>query len=340
MLESLKEKAAAENRYVVDRINEQGTPEPVINQIKPSKIAILLASFRGEKFISTQLDSLNSQSLTDWKVWISDDGSDDGTREILLKYASDWGDNRISITDGPKQGYVSNFLSLLCNPRISAEYFAFCDQDDVWQPEKLSHALKWLESVPETIPALYCSRTRLIDEAGNDIGFSPRYRRPPGFANALVQNIASGNTMVMNQAARSLLQKAGEDLKVVYHDWWAYILVSGAGGRVFYDKNPAVLYRQHSENMIGSTVNIVSRVFRVRLLLKGRFRDWGDLNTEALDSVRDILTPENRLVFESYKSARKQSFFNRIQGVYRSGVYRQTVLGNIGFLVATVLGKI
>src|SRR5262249_28608171 len=157
-------------------------------------------------------------------------------------------------------------------------YYAFCDQDDVWESDKLERALCILNRMSQDRPVLYCGRTRVIDDAGRIIGTSPAFLRPPSFANALVQNIGGGNTMVMNHAARELLLAAGPEIDTVAHDWWIYQIVSGAGGAVNYDLEPRVRYRQHRSNLIGANNTFRARCERIRLLFNGRFKQWTDRN--------------------------------------------------------------
>ena len=82
---------------------------------------------------------------------------------------------------------------MVSRPEIQARAYAYADQDDVWDPDKLERARRWLDTVDPAVAALYCSRTRLIDAAGRDAGLSPLFSRPPSFANALAQNIAGGS---------------------------------------------------------------------------------------------------------------------------------------------------
>ena len=145
--------------------------------------------------------------------------------------------------------------------------------------------------------------------------------------------------MMINQAARSLLAKAGM-LPVVSHDWWAYMLISGAGGRVFYDPYPSVRYRQHGKNIIGANVSWLGRVRRLRMLLKNRFRDWNTVNIEGLNQARHLLTSENQQKLDEFAKARQAPFFSRLQRFSKLGLYRQTLIGNIGLFVAVILKKI
>ena len=117
-----------------------------------------------------------------------------GTPQVLAQYVRNWGADRLDVRIGPGKGFVANFLSLACDTAIKADYYGFCDQDDLWDADKLERALAWLDAAPRGMPALYCARTRLIAEDGGDIGFSPFFGKPLTFRNALVQSIAGGNT--------------------------------------------------------------------------------------------------------------------------------------------------
>ena len=304
------------------------------------KVAILLCTYNGQDYLAEQLDSFQSQSHVSWEVWASDDGSEDGTRAILDAYRQKWPTGRLSVHSGPAAGTVANFLSLTCNTSIDAEYYAYSDQDDVWDADKLERAVQWLESIPRNIPALYCSRTRLVDAENHEFGFSPLFSKPPSFANAIVQNIGGGNTMVFNNALRALLCEAGKDVSVISHDWWSYIVAAGCGGKVFYDRHPSLRYRQHGGNQVGMNSTWPARCKRIRMLWAGLFRDWNDSNIACLCKLRHKLTPESCETLDCFASARKMSLVPRLIHLKRSGIYRQTLYGNLGLVVAAIFGKI
>ena len=304
-------------------------------------VAILMGTYEGESFLPAQLNSFARQTHRCWKLWASDDGSKDGTRAILERYKEHWGSERLSIIAGPRAGFVANFMKLTCNPEITAGYYAYADQDDLWEDDKLARALAWLETVPSDVPALYMSRTRLIDEDDFELGFAPLFtRHPPSFANAMVQNIGGGNTMVLNSAARALIQTASKDVKVVSHDWWAYMLVTGAGGRAFYDPYPGVRYRQHRANVVGSNAGFLARLRRGGLVFAGRFKNWGAINVQALGQIRARLTPENRRIFDDFSAARTGWLPARLLALKRSGVHRQGFVDNIGLYVAALFNRL
>lgn len=161
------------------------------------KVAILLCTYHGQHYLADQLDSFANQTYSNWEVWASDDSSQDDTHTILESYKAKWGGDQLSIHFGPAEGFVANFLSLTCKASIQSDFYAYSDQDDIWKVNKLQRAVDWLSTISANVPALYCSRTQLVDAIGNHIGLSPLFTKPPSFANALMQNIGGGNTMVL-----------------------------------------------------------------------------------------------------------------------------------------------
>lgn len=304
-----------------------------------SEIAILMCTYNGERFLGDQLSSFIKQRHANWKLWISDDGSTDGTLAILEKFAMLYPNRVASIFRGPSQDHAANFLSLVSRAEIQADYFAFSDQDDIWHDDKLERALNILDVENVDNPLLYCGRTRIVDEQNQEMALSRLFSRKPSFANALVQSIGGGNTMVFNNRTRELLRIAGPNLAVT-HDWWAYIVVSGCGGFVFYDREPSLRYRQHSSNVIGVNSSWSGRIARFRMLLNGRFRDWNDANIEALQPLLDYLTPANRRMLQEFQSARDESLIRRLLKLKKCGIYRQTLFGNLSLLGAAILRKI
>ncbi len=304
------------------------------------KVAILLCTYNGERFLREQLDSFASQTYRNWSIHVSDDGSTDSTLEILEEYKSQLGEGKLFISHGPRQGFAKNFLSLIKNREIIADYFAFSDQDDVWLDDKLSRSIAKIPRVPLNKPHLYCSRTRLVNSDLALLGFSPSFKMRPCFENSLVQSLAGANTMLINNATRDLMCRVADDAPVVAHDWLVYQLVTGCGGDVVFDQIPTLLYRQHEANLIGANATFRNQVIRILKMLTGRFSEWSTLNLIVLDSVRMELTENNRLILERFEAARKSGLLSRLRLMLKSGVYRQTIKGNISLIAAAILNKI
>ena len=129
--------------------------------MEPS-VAILLCTLDGARFLPDQLDSINRQWHGNLRLWVSDDCSSDDTLALLSTNFFGRDQKPAVVLSGPQKGHTANFLSLACNSDIDADYYAFADQDDIWEAEKLSRAVGMLESLPQDSPSLYCARTRAI----------------------------------------------------------------------------------------------------------------------------------------------------------------------------------
>lgn len=314
---------------------------PATNSFSSAKVAILLCTYNGAKFLTAQLDSIERQTHINWVIHASDDGSSDATLEILQDYQERLGKDRLVIYAGPRQGFAKNFMSLIINSNIQGDYFAFCDQDDVWFADKLDRSLRWISSTPLDVPVLYCSRTRLIDSMGKVIGFSPLFTKKPTFRNALVQSLAGANTMLLNNTARELLRQIPNDAYIVSHDWLVYLLVSGCGGVVIYDSEPTLDYRQHQSNLMGSNTRLVDKWVRIRKMFAGTFSEWNRHNLYALSNSYQRLTTSNRVALGLFMQVRESSFLlKRIYSLKKAGLYRQTLFGNIGLIMATSIRRV
>ncbi|WP_108513308.1 glycosyltransferase family 2 protein [Bradyrhizobium algeriense] len=303
------------------------------------KIIILLATKDGGEYLQEQLDSLRAQTYSNWELQVSDDGSTDDTIRIVRSFAESVS-QRVTVRNGPRRGFWQNFMSLVRNDEIDGDLFAYCDQDDIWFPEKLARAVTWLGMHDARQPALYFTRTELIGPDGTSSGHSPLFTRPPVFRNALVQNIGGGNTMVFNREARLKLRATPVDAVLIAHDWWTYQLVTGVGGVAHYDPWPSLKYRQHDQNIIGSNIGVRARTERLLAFLNGRVVTWNDINLERLGRMRDLLTPGNAAVLRNFAAARHSRRVKRLILLWKSGVYRQNLIDNIGLFIAALLGRL
>lgn len=305
-----------------------------------TRVAVLLCTCNGGKHLEEQLDSIAQQRFRYIDIWVSDDGSTDVTLELLEQYKQSWKKGRFVIKSGPRKGFAANFLSLVNDTDIDADFYAYCDQDDIWERDKLSRAVSFLRGNEIDRAGLYCSRTALMSESGEMMGISsPLFRRKPHFRNALVQSLAGGNTMVFNQKTKSFLCQAGTP-EIVIHDWWTYMIVTGVGGKVIYDPESTTRYRQHCDNEIGANIGWSARVNRAVLVLAGRFKQWNDTNINALVRMKPLFTTENQKTLDQFVKLRQTTFLERLKLIKKIRLYRQTIFGDIGLLGATILKKL
>lgn len=221
------------------------------------KVQVLLSTYNGETYIQEQITSIRNQTYSSIHLMARDDGSTDNTVDILEQIFSRES-HRIALLKGVNVGVIHSFFELLQRSDDQAAYYCFCDQDDVWKPDKIDRAVQKLSQINK--PAMYFSSTQLVNEDLDPIKIWPsRPRQQPSFYNALIQNIAVGATMVINKEARDLLLSRSIDYRnLQMHDWWAYVCIS-AFGEVVYDPEPSILYRQHGSNVVGGDQTLIHK---------------------------------------------------------------------------------
>jgi hypothetical protein len=144
----------------------------------------------------------------------------------------------------------------------------------------------------------------------------------------------------MNRSAFTIVRESVSRTDFVSHDWWSYMIVSGAGGNVLYDDVPHIQYRQHGGNAVGENRKIGASLKRVLRLLSGGFRDWNARNESGLLACKDILTDENLAILDDFRRMRTGSPFSRVWHFWRSGIRRQSAMDNAIIGVASFFGRI
>ena len=256
-----------------------------------------------------QLNSITTQAGCDVKIYVSDDGSDDRTIDILKKAKANGAVEEIFI--GPSLGFAKNFHFLAHKIPLHFDYYAFADQDDIWKPYKLEIALKNLDNIGQKRCALFCSRSEYVDANENYLGLSNLFKTRPSVLNSLVQNIAGGNTMVFNKPSLQLFRNIPLDVEMVAHDWTMYQICIASGGFVKFLPLPLIKYRQHEANAIGSNVMFVAKCNRFLKFLNGDFKKWTDINLAVLQILENKLEHRNFELIAEFKVMRKQYFFSR-----------------------------
>lgn len=317
-------------------------PQPPQQAPRGASVAILMATYNGADRLREQLDSYLAQTHFPSLLLVSDDGSTDDTETIVRAFAAQHPALPVEFHHGPRKGAAQNFLSLLRRVPDTIDMVALSDQDDVWLPEKLHRGVQALAKAPAAETCLlYCGRSWECDEDLSNRRLSRGLKRPAGFRHALVQNLAGGNTMILNRAGLDLVQAASlEARKIIVHDWWLYQLISGAGGGIIFDNAPLLLYRQHSNNLIGANRGLLAKAKRIRMLLTGHFRHWNTVNIRALTASGHRLTPENRRILETFAASRNGTLLQRLAMLWRTGVYRQGLQGSISLYLAALLRRL
>lgn len=303
---------------------------------KFKKVQIILSTYNGQKYLKELMDSVLNQDYPNLEILIRDDGSSDDTLSILRKY-SDF--KNVQILQEKNLGVIKSFFRLLQLSSDDAEYIAFCDQDDVWEKDKISRAISLLERCSENMPVMYCSRTILVNEKLKIIGYSQIPKRKPSFNNALVQNIATGCTIIINDVARQLISREFPSL-VRMHDWWIYQVVS-AFGEIIYDEESKILYRQHSSNVVGMQTSFVMQwIERVRRFLKRGRIQLVTMQAKEFRKIYGASLPEGkRAVLDRFIDERK-TFLGRLQYAISGEIYRQSKTDDIIFRALIILNRV
>ncbi len=298
------------------------------------KVQVLMSAYNGEKYISEQINSILNQSYKEIYILIRDDGSDDGTLSILEQYSKRY--DTISYYQGENKGAAGSFFDLIQHADREMDYYSFSDQDDYWLQDKIAHAVEYLEEnqTEREIPLLYCGNTIPVDTELNPITSAVLHRNfKPSFGNAVIQNINTGCTCVVN---RKLIEMVSEELPefTVMHDWWLY-LVAACFGKVYFDENAYIWYRQHGNNTIGART---SRVEQWKYRIKNYRKNRGRICRQNQEFKR-IFQPIGKkcewldLVIDSPHSMKK-----RIEMIREPNIYRQRKSDDLIYKIMVLFG--
>ena len=305
------------------------------------KVAIILAYFNGEEFINELIFSIFSQTFSNFHIYVFDDKSTIPFDVENLNLDLDQ-KKKISVFKRKiNLGYSNNFLKGLSEIDDSYEYYSFCDQDDIWDKEKLLRGIKIIENKEINKPILYGTKTWIANkDCSRILSESISIKRPLGFKNAILQSFAGGNTMIFNLKAKKLITNNLDLVNPLSHDWWSYLIIAGHGGEIIYDPRPSLFYRQHQGSLVGTNKSWRGRLLRLLKLIKGDFRFNMENNINSLSIEKDNFNEENRLVLETLSRARNSNFIKRSYLYIKSGVYRQNFIGDFIFFIFFIFKRI
>ena len=308
-------------------------------------VGILMATYNGEPFLRDQIGSLLKQTYAEWKLFVRDDGSQDGTTDIVEEYARTYPE-RIEVipnTEG-RLGAGQNFSRLL--EATESKYFMFCDQDDVWLPRKIESTLQCMRKLEassgEDVPLLVYTDLkavdrdlRVLDDSYWHFGYhNPDYGKR--LNRLLVQNMVAGCTIMMNKPLRDLVTPIPDG--VAQYDWWA-ALVAVCLGRIDYVREPTILYRLHGGNTIGAIPwGITYVIGKLVNLFEGGGSLWSLQSSQEqaatlLARYGPRLRPADREILEAYASIGQQRFLARRLRLLRYGFFKTGWVRNAGLLV-------
>ena len=299
------------------------------------RVCVLLSTYNGERWLDDQLASLAAQEGVEVALHVRDDGSSDATLAALARHAGRW-PTLANVPSGPNLKPPMSVLTLLATAP-EADYYGFCDQDDVWRPGKLARATAAIAA--DAGPALYCSNVTCVAEDLAPLGV-PRENGDARFQHLLFENIAYGCTTVVNRAARDLIAARPPERGVIMHDWWCALVVA-AFGRVHYDPEPGMLlYRQHGANSIGAQTSQLGVTLGQALRLLRDPAGYYRIHAQVSEFHRLFgadLDPARRASVERLIFA-KQSLAARLRYAVSGDLVRSGVLGGIAARALIVTG--
>lgn len=272
------------------------------------KVLILLSTFNGHLFLPELLDSLYCQEEIVFEILVRDDGSTDDTKNILRRYNNRYGN--ITIAEGKNIGAKNSFLELIqmASKRNDFDYAAFCDQDDVWNPDKLKSAIYLME---KNKACFYYSPYQLVNEKLCPLPDNHHFLPIRDLAKSLVYNSVTGCTIVCNshiikEAAKFYPQYA------MMHDSWIFKVALSLQGKVVIDSTPHILYRQHGNNVVGgreNTIQIIKRRANNFLHPKcARYNEAEDLYYGFYNKMSD----ENKSIMKDIHNYKQKSLLKRM----------------------------
>jgi glycosyltransferase involved in cell wall biosynthesis len=300
-------------------------------------VQILLSTFNGVPFLRQLMESLLAQDYAALRILVRDDGSTDGTVDLLRQFET--AEPAMRFLAGAHVGFQKSFFELLRSADPAVDYVALCDQDDVWLPDKVSRAVTFLDTNPSAGPTLYCSRATVVDQDLNRTGESPIPARGLSFENALVECPPVGCTILLDREARRLVETTPNH--AYSHDWWIYLAVS-AFGRVFYDPEPKVLYRRHSGNVFQFDTQTTKRLQTrlMRFLTEGRDRPVFKQAAEFARIFGPRLSARHRAELGALLEAGRSGVPRRLRYALSCGVYRQSWFDNLTLRLLLLLNRL
>ncbi len=294
------------------------------------KVTVLMSSYNGEEYIREQIESILNQTNVVVRLIVRDDGSTDSTVQILEDYKKR---GLLDYYTGNNLGWRQSFMQLVYNAPES-DYYAFSDQDDIWMPEKLSAALTSLDSLTEG-PNLYVSNSYYwkgdIKVLTNDL--MPNVSKD----RCLIWNLGPGCTMVFNKSLHGIVKDRPIKCTEIAHDHWllcsAYVL-----GRIFYDMNSYILYRQHGNNQLGTTIYVKEKY----LLKLKQFRELRnnhyieDLSRQILLCYDDIMACKMRESCLSLACYR-DSLYNYLKLLFTNKFNHESFVTTLGLKLRILL---
>lgn len=307
----------------------------------PETVAILLATYNGERYIAEQLESIGGQTYRDWHLFVSDDGSSDGTLRVVEGFRSQNPDKVTIVSRGHRMGGAKeNFFHLMRVVPRGFKAYCFCDQDDRWLPEKIEKTLAALEEIGSEsgdCPCLAFCDARVVDADlglidSSFVSFTDVDPTATSLSELLVQNPISGAEVMVNERALELASRPFNLEGIDMHDQWLGLAVSAFGKIKFVDE-ALFEYRQHGDNEVGAKKMGMGSIISKARIAKSSLRKKESQALRFVEEYHDFLTHPQILLLEGFATIGKQSKLARIRFLRRNGIRMNGLLRNMGLYV-------
>lgn len=296
------------------------------------KICVLMSTYNGEKYLQEQIDSVFSQKNVEVLLYVRDDGSTDNTISILQKNATD---KNIKYYSGNNLKPALSFFDLMKNAP-DFDYYAFCDQDDVWLDDKLSIALTRIKNHEKDVPMLYYGRPRLVDS-------KLRSMKTPlatldvidTFESSIIESNATGCTMVFNRKLLEIVRSKTPDY-IYMHDLWIHKICLLFNGVIFFDKDVHILYRQHNNNVVGMTNSVIQKNKAHMNSIKNKPCQRSKVIGSLYDCYKSSMNEEDKKLCELVINYKK-SICSKIRLAFCFKIRTRYFMRNIRFIFAVLL---
>lgn len=296
------------------------------------KVAVLISTYNGEKYLREQLDSILNQTYKNIEIVIRDDGSQDSTVEIVKEYKQNY--KNIILEQGQNVGFIKSFFKLL--ELAEADYYAYCDQDDFWMENKVELAVQTLEKADNSKPNMVFGNSDYYDENMNFMSKGEKHKTF-SFKNSLYECVAQGMTMTINQKAKEIITENVPE-KCLFHDWWTYMICSGMG-EVLYNDETVVKYRRFQKNATAEGQSAL-KIFLWRI--KKLISDSGmkDIKMQQIEYKKmfyDNLSYENKKVLDIFVQE-KYNFLKALKKAFYPQRLRRKLIDELMVRVLFLVG--
>ena len=306
------------------------------------KVNILLSTYNGEKYLEAQLKSIFSQTYSNFVLYIRDDGSSDMTNQVLYKFMASHADykEKTVIISNPSQenlGYMGAFWHLLdhCS---DADYYAFCDQDDIWFPEKIERGISFLEREKKESPLLYFSNYTYCDENLQPIHSAPSIKLPITFQDVLFYTPAFGFSIIINNKLRQIALQTTNRLHIP-HDGWVQ-KIAAAFGKIVYDNECTAFYRRHHQAVTFSNSSLLLSIgnWIKNEIYGSAMKETHYILDQFMQEYGTYLTDNDHKILRIF-TGNSPSFLNWIQRLFYPKKLRPSFGGELALRICFFLGR-